>query len=85
MHTKYFFINNCSQGEIIKYLGAISPYINRSVLSEALIIEAINLGDLSTFMVTSYQAHSVGIANLIKFMMKLFTLRARRSKNVSTE
>lgn len=39
----YLAINNGRETEVVKYLGAVTPDVNRSILPLALIIEAIDL------------------------------------------
>ena len=41
MHTEYLIVYNGCQCEVIKYLSAIAPNVDRTVLSQALIVEAI--------------------------------------------
>ena len=67
MDTKYFFINDSCKWKIIEYLGAISPDIYRTILSEAFIVETVHLSDLTTFMISSDKAHSVRIPHLKAF------------------
>jgi|688.fasta_scaffold2702579_1 hypothetical protein len=64
MDAKYFFINDSCKWKIIEYLGAIPPYIYRTILSEAFIVESVDLCDLAAFMITSNKAHSVRISHL---------------------
>jgi hypothetical protein len=40
-------IYNSCQSQVIKNISAVAPYIKRSELSEAFIIESVNLGDLA--------------------------------------
>ena len=39
----YLAINNGRETEVVKYLGAVTPDVNRPILPLALIIEAIDL------------------------------------------
>jgi len=64
--TKNSVINNSSETQIIENFGTISPNVQRSVFSQAFIIEAINLGNLSRFVVSSNQGDSVGESDLRK-------------------
>ncbi len=54
--TEYFAFNNSSDAEIVEYLSAILPRICVSVLSDSLIVETIDSGDLSGFMVASQES-----------------------------
>ena len=53
MNTENFIIDNSSQGKVIKYISAIPPNIDRSIFPEAFIVKAINLSNLSRFVITS--------------------------------
>ena len=53
MHTKSLAINDCCQGNAVKYLSAVFPDIHRSIFLEAFVIEAINLSYLAALMVAS--------------------------------
>lgn len=64
MHAKNTIINDCRKTQIVKYLTAVSPNINRAVLSQAFVIEAIDLSDLARFMVPSDKSEAIRIADL---------------------
>jgi len=55
--------NNSSQRKIIEKLSEILPDIGIAVFSVALIVETIDLSDLSAFMVSSEKSDSVLISN----------------------
>ena len=40
-------VDDGSESEVIKNLGAVAPDINRSVFSETFVVETVNLSDLS--------------------------------------
>ena len=46
-------IHDSSEGEVVEQLSEVHPDIGVSVLSEAFIVEAVHLSDLTDFMVTS--------------------------------
>lgn len=47
VHAENPFVNNSSQGQKVEDFSAVAPYVDRAVLAEALIIEAINLSNLA--------------------------------------
>ena len=61
MDTKDFIVNDSCKGKIIEDLGAVSPYVYGTILSQAFIIEPIDLRDLSALVVTSDQSDSLGV------------------------
>lgn len=66
MDTEDFILNNGSKAEVVKDLCAVFPDIEGSILSQTLIIETINLGNLSRFVVASDQGNSIRISDLFK-------------------
>ena len=62
MHTKYFVINNSSESKVVKYIGAVSPNVEISVFPQASVIEAIDLSNLSAFMITSNKCDSFRVS-----------------------
>ena len=63
MHTEDAIVNNRSQGKVVEDVSAVSPHIHTAILSQTFIIEAINLCDLSTFVITSNEHNPFRIAN----------------------
>lgn len=56
-------INDCSQCQIVEDLSAVAPNINRTVLSKALIVKAVDLGDLTRLVVSSDEGNSLGVSH----------------------
>jgi hypothetical protein len=63
VQTEDLILNNCSKWQVIKQIGQEFPNVCIAVLSHALIIEAVNLGDLSAFVVTSQNRKSVWVSH----------------------
>jgi hypothetical protein len=57
-------VNQGAKSEVVKYISASSPYIRGVVLLHAFVIKAVDLGDLSGFVVASDKGHSVRMADL---------------------
>ena len=55
MNAENFSFNDGSDTEIVEYLGAVLPWVGISVLSNGLIIEAVDGGDLSGLVVSSQE------------------------------
>lgn len=53
-----------SQGKVVEEGGEVLPYICVSVFPEALVVEAVDLGDLLTLVVTSKDSDSVRVPDL---------------------
>ena len=63
METEYLTFDYCGQWQVIEKLSESFPYIGISILSQTLIVEAIDLRDLPAFVIPSDQSHSLGVPN----------------------
>ena len=50
--------------EVVEDLGAIPPHVDRTVLAQALVVEAVDLRDLPALVVASDERDAVGVAHL---------------------
>ena len=60
----YLSINKCCQRKVVKEISEVLPDIGIAIFSETLVIEAIDLSDLSALMVASQDCYSVRKAYL---------------------
>lgn len=65
MDTEEIVIDYRCQGEIVEDVGAVSPDVERAVFSEALVVEAIDLSDLSTLVIASDEGDEIGVSNFV--------------------
>lgn len=56
-------VDDSSEGQEIKHVGAVSPHVARSVLPLALVVEAVHLRDLARLVVPPDQRDAVRIPN----------------------
>ena len=56
-------VDEGSKGEVIEQVGEVFPNIGIAVLSEALIIEAVDLGDLAGFVVATEDCDALRVSN----------------------
>ena len=47
MEAENLLLNDRSQGQVVKEISKILPHIGVAVFAEALVIETVNLGNLS--------------------------------------
>lgn len=64
MHTQYLIINDSSKREVVKDISTVLPDIKTSILPETLIIEPINLSDLSRLMISPDQKELTFVPDL---------------------
>ena len=63
MHAEHPSIHDRPQGQVIKDLTSPPPYVATAVLPLALVIESINLGDLSRLVVPSDESHAFRVSD----------------------
>lgn len=63
MKAEYLVVDECSERKIVEEVGEVFPDICVSVLSETLIVEAIDLGDLAGFVVASEDGDALRVAD----------------------
>ena len=59
MHAQNFLLDQCSKWQKIEQICKIFPYVCITIFSHALIIETINLRDLSSFVISSQNCYSI--------------------------
>ena len=64
METEDISFNDCGQWKVIEQWGEVLPDVGVTILSKALIIESIDLGDLLTLVVTSEDGDSAWVSDL---------------------
>jgi hypothetical protein len=57
-------VDDSADGEVVEDLGAVLPGVGVAVLSVDLIVEAVDGGDLSGFVVASEEGDSFGVFDL---------------------
>ncbi len=64
MNAEDFIVDDSSETEVVENFGTISPDVERSILSEAFVIESIDLCNLSGLVITSDKSDSVRVSHL---------------------
>lgn len=64
MKTEDLVIDEGGKGEVIEEVGEGLPNICISILSEALIVEAVNLSNLTGFVITTKDGDSLWVSYL---------------------
>lgn len=70
----YLCVHEGSKGKVVEKVGEILPNVRVAVLSETLVVEAVNLRDLSAFVVPSEDGDPLPVSNLCE---ELHDLRDR--------
>lgn len=63
-HASHLAINNSREGQVVEDLSAVSPDGDWAVLAEALVVEAVDLGDLPRLVVSPDQGYPVWVTHL---------------------
>ena len=59
MYAENFIVDDCSQWEVVENFCTVAPNVDRAVLPQALVVEAVDLRDLSALVVASQDRDSV--------------------------
>ena len=65
MDAEYLLVYYGCQGQVIEDVSTVSPNIQRTIFSQALVVESINLSYLSAFVVASDESNEVGVSNFV--------------------
>lgn len=64
VQAKNLVLDQCGEREIVKQVGEVFPDVGVAILPKALVIESIDLSDLSTLMVAAKNRHAIFVSNL---------------------
>lgn len=64
MKTEDLVVDQGGKGEVVEEIGEVLPDICVAVLAQALVVEAIDLGDLTGLVVTAKDGDALWVANL---------------------
>lgn len=62
--AQHLAFNERRDAEIVEHLGAVLPWVRISVLADDLVIEAVDSGDLTTFVVASEKCYMSWVLDL---------------------
>jgi hypothetical protein len=63
MNTKHFAIHDSTQSQKVKHLTTISPHTRTPIFPHTFIVETVDLGDLTRFVVPSDKGDAIWITN----------------------
>ena len=63
MEAEDLVVDEGSEGEVVEKVCEVFPYVRIAILSEALIVEAIDLGDLAGFVVATEDCDALRVSN----------------------
>lgn len=64
MQAEYLSINKGGEGQIVEQISEVFPHVGVAVFAQTFIVEAINLGDLTGFVVAAKNGDSLTVAHL---------------------
>lgn len=64
MKTEDLVVDQGSEGEVVKEVGKILPDISVSIFTEAFVVEAVDLSDLTGLVVSSEDCDSLRVSDL---------------------
>jgi hypothetical protein len=60
-------VDHGRQRDVVEQFCTISPHVDRAVLAQALVVEAIDLGDLPALVVSADQRDPIRVPHLHRF------------------
>lgn len=64
MKTEDLVVDQGGQRKVVEEVGEVLPDVCVAVFSKALVVEAIDLGDLAGFVVSSENGYALGVSDL---------------------
>ena len=64
MNAKYLAFNDSADSEVIENFCAVLPWVDVTVFAHSLLVEAVNRGNSSGFVITSQKSDAVGVLQL---------------------
>lgn len=64
METEDLVIDKGGEGKVVEKVCEVLPYVGIAILSEALVVEAVDLSDLAGFVVTTEDCDSLRVSDL---------------------
>ena len=64
MNSTDLVLDESGEGKVIEQIGEVSPYVGVSVLPQAFVVEAVDLGDLAGFVVSSEDGDPIAVPQL---------------------
>ena len=64
MKTEDLVVDQGGKGEVVEEIGEVLPDICVAVLAQALVVEAVDLGDLTGLVVAAEDGDALWVANL---------------------
>jgi hypothetical protein len=63
VETENLVVDQCSEGEVVEEIGEIFPDVGIAVFPQALVVEAVDLGDLPGLMVSTKDGDPMGVSD----------------------
>lgn len=64
VQTEDLVFNESSEGEVVEEVGEVFPHVCIAVFAKALVVEAVDLGDLTRLVVSTENGYAVTVAEL---------------------
>ena len=64
VQTEDLVFNEGSEGEVVEEVGEVFPHVRIAVFAKALVVEVVDLGDLTGFVVATEDGNTLRVANL---------------------
>ena len=63
MDAENFVVDDGGKGQVVEDFGAVAPDVDRAVFAEALVVESVDLSDLTRLVIASDQGDTLRVTN----------------------
>lgn len=64
VQTEDLVFNESSEGEVVEEISEVFPHVGVAVFAKALVVETVDLGDLTGLVVATKDGNTLGVTNL---------------------
>lgn len=64
MQAEYLSVNECGEGQIVEQISKVFPHVGIPIFAQTLVVESVDLRDLTGFVVAAQDGDSFSVANL---------------------
>lgn len=64
MQAEYLSVNECGEGQIVEQISKVFPHVRISIFAQTLVVESVDLRDLTGLVVAAQDGDSFSVADL---------------------
>jgi hypothetical protein len=64
VQTEDLVFNESSEGKVVEEIGEVFPHVGVAIFAKALVVESVDLGDLTGLVIATKDGDTLGVTNL---------------------